>query len=423
LKLTINRPSLTGYQKEILYNDSRFTITEASTKAGKTYSHVWWIYERAHEPFNKPNYQHWWVAPVYSQAKIAFSRLREKIGRTGIYKINESNLTITTPLGSVISFKSAEKPDHLYGDDVHSIVFDEAPRARVEAFYALRTTITATGGKMKMIGNYGGSNNWLHLLKEKSKSDTNYFYKKITVWDAVEAGILKREEIEQAQRDLPPSVFKMLYMAEDADNKDRLATDESINDLFTNTHVLDGDRYITADIAFQGSDLFVLLVWSGWKIIDSRVIEKSTGREVEDLIKVMAELHSVGRSNISYDSDGVGMYLTGYLTGATPYHSKLKANENYAHMNAQCSYLLAKKINDKSIYISDSKLLEKKQDVVTQLQCLIAAKLNMDGKLDVIAKKEIKDLIGCSPDYLDAMKMRMIFEINKKCGAVAIDFM
>ena len=100
MKINIKKPNLTSYQKDFLYNESRFTITEASTKAGKTFSHIWWIYERAHEDWNEPNYNHWWVAPIYSQAKIAFKRLKNKLGRTGAYKINESNLSITTKFAS-----------------------------------------------------------------------------------------------------------------------------------------------------------------------------------------------------------------------------------------------------------------------------------------------------------------------------------
>jgi len=153
LSLKINKPQLTDYQKKFLYNPARFTFTEASTKCGKTFSHIYWIYERAHEEWNKPGYNHWWVAPVYSQTKIAFDRLKRKIANTGnAYQINESNKTIVCPNGSIISFRSADKPNNLYGDDVYSIVFDEAPRAKVDAYYALRSTITATGGKIKLIG-------------------------------------------------------------------------------------------------------------------------------------------------------------------------------------------------------------------------------------------------------------------------------
>jgi hypothetical protein len=55
MNLSIKRPKLTSYQKDSLYNDSRFPITEASSKIGNTFSHIWWIYENAHAEWNKPN--------------------------------------------------------------------------------------------------------------------------------------------------------------------------------------------------------------------------------------------------------------------------------------------------------------------------------------------------------------------------------
>src|SRR5690606_35261856 len=151
-----------------------------------------------------------------------FNRLRAKIAQTGVYKINESKLTITCPNGVVIHFKSAEKPDNLYGEDVYSVVFDEAPRARVDACYALRSTVTATGGVIKLIGNFGGVANWMHQIKEKAKTDKEYAYYKITAWDAVREGILEESEVLQAQKDLPDKVFRQLYLAEETESEDQL---------------------------------------------------------------------------------------------------------------------------------------------------------------------------------------------------------
>ncbi len=44
-------------------------------------------------------------------------------------------------------------------------------------------------------------------------------YKKITAYDAVEAGILSRDEIEDARRHLPDNVFRELYLAEASDDE------------------------------------------------------------------------------------------------------------------------------------------------------------------------------------------------------------
>lgn len=208
--IKIIQPNLTDYQKKILYCDSRFTITEAATKTGKTFSHIYWLFEQACKGKQGRNY--WWVAPSYAQSSIAFSRMSGKLRGAPHFTINLTKQTITTPIGSVISFKTSEKPDNLYGEDVYACVFDEFTRAREEAWYAIRSTLTATKGKCKLIGNMKGRKNWGHKLGMKAKANAaHYQYFKITAWDAVDAGILDREEVEQAKRDLPDAVFKELY--------------------------------------------------------------------------------------------------------------------------------------------------------------------------------------------------------------------
>lgn len=411
--IQIKRPNLTSYQKDFLYNDSRFTITEASTKVGKTFSHIWWIYEQAHAAWNKENYNHWWVAPVYSQAKIAFNRMRAKVGKTGLYKINESNLIITTPIGTHIHFKSADKPDNLFGEDVYSCVFDEAPRAKVTAFYALRSTITATGGKMKLIGNFGGIANWMHQLKEKALTDKEYAYFKITAWDAVREGILEESEILQAQKDLPPKIFKQLYLAEEQESDDQLCSYDSINAMWTNSFVEKGKRFITADIALHGSDKFVIIVWEGFRVIDYTEIDKCDAKEVENILRNKAETFKVMQSNIVYDADGLGSFLRGYLKDAKPFNNGGKPIKglNYKNLKSECGYELAKLVNEGGLYF-DCPMI--KEDIIKEFECLQSYALDADGKIQLLPKAKIKELIGHSPDRLDAFSMRMYFDLKPK---------
>lgn len=218
-ELVIERPKLASYQKKILDSNARFTVTKAATKIGKTFSHLWWLYELSHKPpKNGANY--WWIAPVYSQAKIAFNRLRHVVVQSGVYRINESELFIQTPTGSTIWFKSAEKPDNLYGEDVYGAVFDEFTRAREEAWVALRTTLTATKAPCKFIGNAKGRKNWGYKLGIKAKNgEPGYEYFQVTAYDAVNEGILDIEEVEQAKRDLPDMAFRELYLAEDLEDQ------------------------------------------------------------------------------------------------------------------------------------------------------------------------------------------------------------
>ena len=415
MKINIEGPDLTDYQNEFLYSGCRFNITVASTKIGKTFAHIWRIYERAHEDWNEEGFNHWWVAPTYAQAEIAFRRMKKVIAHTGMYKINHSKLSITTPLGSIIYFKTSKDADNLYGEDVYTVVFDEAPRAKYEAYVALYTTITATNGDMYMIGNHGGKANWMTILMDRVKDDQNYACHKVNAWDGVRAGILKKEVIEQAQIDLPLDQFRLLYLAEEVESEDMLLSYETIDDLWTNNHVKPGLRYITADIASLGSDKFIVKVWSGFRIIDRQEYTKLEPDAITNVLKDAANKFQVPRSRIIYDADGLGIFLKGYLKGAVPFHNgaspiqkkSAKYKVNYKNLKSQCAYLLAQKINKGEMFYECKMDLETQTAIIQELECLQSYNTDADGKVQILPKKKIRETIGRSPDDLDTLIMRM----------------
>ena len=211
--INYTRPFVTDYQREIIDCPERFAVIEASTKAGKTASMIIWLFEQALKC--KANQSVFWVAPVFAQSLIAFNRMKAQITDRGFFKVNESRLSLTLPHGSIISFKSADNPDTLYGDDCYAAVIDEASRMKEESWFAIRSTLTKTGGYCKLIGNVKGRKNFFYRMAQKAKAgQPGYYYKKITAYDAVAAGILDPSEIEDAKQTLPESVFKELYLAE-----------------------------------------------------------------------------------------------------------------------------------------------------------------------------------------------------------------
>jgi hypothetical protein len=208
--LNFKRPYLTKYQQAIYFAPERYTITEGTTKCGKTISHVIWLFEEALKGKDGQNF--WWVAPVFDQAKIAFRRLKRFISDKSIFEANETELSIKLINGATIRFKSGEKPDNLYGEDVYAVVMDEYTRMREEAWFAVRSTLTHTKGKCKFIGNVSGTG-WGYQLARKVEAgnmkDWSYF--KVTAADAVKEGILDQAEIDDAEQTLPKGVFLELY--------------------------------------------------------------------------------------------------------------------------------------------------------------------------------------------------------------------
>lgn len=149
---------------------------------------------------------------------MAFRRMKRGLP-PHLFSSNESELTATFPNGAVIAFKSGEKSDNLYGEDVYAAVIDEATRVREESWHAVRSTLTATRGPVRIIGNVKGRRNWAYRLSRMAESgEDNWHYAKLTAYDAVDAGVLEMDEVEQAKRQLPDNVFKELYLAEPSDD-------------------------------------------------------------------------------------------------------------------------------------------------------------------------------------------------------------
>ena len=202
------------------------------------------------------------------------------------------------------------------------------------------------------------------------------------------------------------------------DDPDAMLDFDAICDLWSNDYVEDESMYMTADVAAEGSDLFVIGVWSGFRLIDVEVLELNDGKQGRDLMHAMRKRHKIPMSNICYDADGVGsMYrgdfkgATAFVNGATPI-GKIKGKPvNYQNLKTQCAYKLAEMINDREIYISFTKY---RDEIIEELEQLKRYKNDQEGKLRILPKDEVKKVLGHSPDFLDMLIMRMLFVIKPK---------
>lgn len=102
---------------------------------------------------------------------------------------------------------------------MYAAVIDEASRAKDEAWHAIRSTLTATQGMIRIIGNVKGRKNWFYALARKAENgEPGMEFHRINAYDAAEAGIIQLDEIEDAKRQLPENVFRELYLAMPSDD-------------------------------------------------------------------------------------------------------------------------------------------------------------------------------------------------------------
>jgi len=196
-----------------------------------------------------------------------------------------------------------------------------------------------------------------------------------------------------------------------------------IVDLFTATQVPEGkETFITADIARFGEDKTVIMVWAGFVCISIMTLIKQPISVIAAEIQRLKNYYNVATSNIIVDEDGVGggvvdiVKCKGFLNGGSPIE-KDGVKPNYQNLKSQCYFLLAEMINKGEVYV-------KTQDIQTvnmltqELEQVKRKDIDKDGKLSVLPKEKIKELIGRSPDYSDALMMRMWFVLNPKPKAM-----
>ncbi|MCK5612189.1 phage portal protein [Candidatus Pacearchaeota archaeon] len=191
---------------------------------------------------------------------------------------------------------------------------------------------------------------------------------------------------------------------------------DAICDMFTNTHIEEGNnKYLSADLAMQGRDRFVAGTWRGLVCRIAIDKEKATGREIELDIKKEKNIRGIPNSRIVADSDGLGAYLESYIKNIKEFHggSSARNKKLYANLKTECGYRLAEIINNREILVICTK--DQEESIKTEIStCLKTQSVNKDEtKKRLIPKEKMKLLLGHSPDYMDMLLMRMVFEVKK----------
>ena len=345
------RPKMYSKQEAAVFNDARFACIEASTKSGKTVACLTWLTEQAMF-LGAPGKMFWWVAPTYTQSRIAFRRLKRWVPDHMLDRVNESELTLTLVNGAMMHFKSGEHADALYGEDVVACVIDEASRCREEAWHAVRSTLTATRGSARLIGNVRGRKNFFYHLCRRAESGLEGFhYAKITAADAISGGVLDEAEIAEAKEVLPLAVYQELYEAQASDNNSNPFGEAAIRACI-------GPMSTDAPFVF-GIDLAKSQDWTVIIGLDSsnRVcfFERFQLPWVEQRKKL---IETIGSTDCVIDSTGVGDPITEDLQRVLPRVEGFKFSSS---SKQQLMELLSTKISTKGVTYPDG-------DIVRELE-------------------------------------------------------
>ncbi len=343
------------------------------------------------------------------------------------YKFNQQDGIITFLNGSIVFLAELKRIpsdpqfDRMGSYDLTGIWIDEAQEVCKDVKDALQARFSVLSGKLpngkewrarpKSLYTCNPSKNWIYsdfwkpLVKDGKKIEGSAFITALFTdnpyidHESYRKNILRTKNKIKIERLLHGN-----FEYDDAPN--RLIDHDAIVDMFTNDFVEGGEKYLSADIAMQGSDLFVLIVWDGWRAEKIIVRKKTSAKEIETLLKSTARQFKVPRSNIVFDYDGVGNYLESYLEDAQTFKNGGRPlnEENFQNLKTQCYFKLAQKINANEIFVEcDSpELREKIEEELGQVRQKDADK---DSPLRIIPKALLR---GCARRVLQVSVALML---------------
>ena len=202
------------------------------------------------------------------------------------------------------------------------------------------------------------------------------------------------------------------------DDPTKLYSYDDIKDLFVNSWE-EWKRYITADIARLWDDKTVIIVWN-WFVWTVFSYTKMRTTEIVNIIRWFQEKYWVKNSNTICDEDWVWWWVVdqllckGFVNNSSPIvNEENRWIRNYKNLKDQCYFeLLPFVLSNKIKLIVNSD--DVKECIIEELDVIKQKNPDREWKLQISTKEEIKRLIWRSPDFADAIAMRMWFELVKE---------
>lgn len=196
------------------------------------------------------------------------------------------------------------------------------------------------------------------------------------------------------------------------------------NQVFYADPQINGDKWVTCDLADTGTDNFVALAWNGFHIEDILVLGRTTPRQNAEYLEMFAASHDVANTHIIYDAIR-GTYINDYIPEAIPYVSYRAPMGLYGRgavkLKDECYMRLVEMIRRGELSMDDrvaEKIYEhqKTTEAITVQnefleECAVVCfKDAPSGKKTLLTKKEMNQKLGKgrSMDLLDPCAMRML---------------
>lgn len=420
-------------QKDVVRSKARFKIVRAGRRSGKSSLQVEDMSYTAVKEKDSPVF---YIAPTQIQARaIIWEALKAKLAL--ISEVNESRLEMKVPTQdggySLITVAGWENRENFRGRKAKKIYFDELDTMK-DFFIGwqeiFRPALTDLKGEAMFSGTPKKENPNLKRLEKMAETDSDYEAFHFTTSDNPH---IPKEEIDKAKEELDYNTFRQEYLAEYIENQGSLFKFTALVDVFSNTITKENSKYLTVDIADDGSDKTIFAFWEGLEEYRREEFERLNTEGIIQKIREYASLEKIPYSQIAVDAVGVGAgvassSLLDGIIGFKGSFAPIKTDDNivmpnvsvlkvanlvsdYKNLRSQCIFTLADLVNNHKIA---SKVTgRQKENVIEELQHYQDVSTG-DGKRMATQTEDIKAIIGRSPDNASTWLMRMYFVVMNK---------
>lgn len=202
----------------------------------------------------------------------------------------------------------------------------------------------------------------------------------------------------------------------DVDDTGALITMDDMNRFFENSSQANGIRCAGGDIAFK-NDWFILWAMDGMHIIDLEAKKGVTPETMPGIIRAFLKKNEVPWENFAYDGDGVGVIIKSTedtdLQKCHAFSNKGQADDKVSYRNrkSECAGILMNALQSGLISIDEAVLrmmfTEKKvpfsvRDKLVE-ERMVLRWIEDENPRELIKKSTMKDIIGHSPDWIEAL--------------------
>ncbi len=205
----------------------------------------------------------------------------------------------------------------------------------------------------------------------------------------------------------------------------------AILQIFENTQDprIEEEFYLSVDPARFGRNKCVFILWQGLFIRRAWYYEKSSTPFIEKKIESACNQWHIPMRNVVVDDGNAGGGVVDHCPGVIAFVSAARPVEewddekkyrqqetirfNYKNLRAQCYDRLSSYVNEDLIGCYKDIPTEIRGWIIEELESIKRKDVaNNESKFQIISKDEIKESLGRSPDFSDAIMERMVFELG-----------